>query len=314
MQGYLTVLNGKQIAPQLPKVVGAWLTGTFDGDKSVSRAAVEAFQKAFPSEDKRKAVWKLYQGPLIDYVKDAVLSHSPHTLSDERTTSPDEAEAKYVRVISAALLVLDQFLQTDSAEKALSSNKQLRAVISAKKAWELASHIHPSVRRAFYKLVTNVIGNGTQLDGKLLSSCFLAKSLHISQSGSSSQHISALIAITKSVPSVWTSDYASEIAVSRRLRQYLKLGSQKGPEAWWLQLRQFIRSIPIQAWSDDASDYIDRLPYNAAGHLLDALHEGVTNNDEPRQNVVAAWSTFVDLFSIRSVFFEMRTWMGSLSF
>lgn len=295
MQGSLTASTGKRIAPQLPKVVGAWLTGTFDADKSVSRAALESFEKAFPSEEKRKAVWKLYQTPLLEYVEDAILRHTPQTLSDERSTSPDDAEAKYVRVVSTALLVLDQLLLTDLGTNALASNEIFQAIVNSTTTWEFASHNDSSIRRAVYKLVTDAVNAGVQLDWKLLSSCFLAKSLHISQTSSSMQFINALIAITEAHPLVWTIDYAFRTPVSRRLCQYIKQGSQRGPEDWWPHLRQLIKAIPTEAWKDVA-DSDEEASYARANQLLNALHEGVMNGDELRQNATAAWSTFSDVF------------------
>jgi E3 ubiquitin-protein ligase listerin len=296
LQGFLTLSSGKRIAPQLPKVIGAWLTGAFDSDRSVSRAALESFETAFPSEEKRKAVWKIYQGPLLEYVEDAVLRHSPQTLSDERNTSPDDAEAKYVRVVSTALLALDQLLQTDLGEKALGSNETFQGIINAKKISDLASHQDPSIRKSIYKLFTDVVNQGIQLNWKQLSSCFLAKSLHISQLGSSVQYIYTLLAITRVHPSVWTTEYASKTTASRRLCQYLKQGSQRGPEAWWTHVRQLIKSIPTQVWSADITGANEELSYDSASQLLNSLHEGVVSSDEPRQNSVAAWRTYADIF------------------
>jgi len=296
LQGFLTRSSGKRIAPYLSQVVGAWLTGAFDSDKSVSRAALESFETAFPSEEKRKAVWKVYQGPLLEYVEDAALRQTPQTLSDERNTSPDDAEAKYVRVVSTALLALDQLLQIDLQEKALSSNETFQGLINAKKISDIASHQDSSIRKSVYKLVVDVVNQGIQLDWKQLSSCFLAKSLHISQLGSSVQYIHALLAITTVHPSVWTSDYASKTTASARLCQYLKKGSQRGPEAWWAHVRQLIKSIPTQVWTTDVPGANNELSYGSASQLLNALHEGVMTSDEPRQNSVAAWRTYADIF------------------
>jgi E3 ubiquitin-protein ligase listerin len=296
LQGFLTVSSGKRIAPQLPKIVGAWLTGTFDSDKSVSRAALESFETAFPSEEKRKAVWRLYQGPLLSYVEDAIFRHTPQTLSDERSTSPDDAEAKYVRVVSISLLLLDQLLQTDLGDQGLSSNETFQAIVSAKKTWEFASHKDATVRRAVYKLVVDVVNYGIELNWKTISSCFLAKSLNISQASSSAQHINALLAITKAHPAVWTTEHVSKAAVSGRLYQYLRQGSQRGPEAWWLYLRELINSIPTNLWSSSKDESHKKLSYDSAGQLLSALHEGVINSNESRQNSVAAWSTYMNVF------------------
>ncbi|ERF74531.1 hypothetical protein EPUS_08942 [Endocarpon pusillum Z07020] len=296
LQGSLTVSSGKRIASQLHKVIGAWLSGTFDSDKSVSRAALESFEVAFSSEEKRRAVWRLYQGSLLEYVEDAILRHSPQTLSDERNTTPDDAEAKHVRVVSTALHVLDRLLQIDWGDKALSSNETLQSITNANKTCELASHNDASIRRAVYKLYADAIGQRIELDWKQVSSCFLAKALHVSHTNSSAQYIDALLAITRARPSVWTTEYASKTAVARRLYQYIKQGSQRGPELWWLHLRQLIKIIPAQAWSAVAADSKEGLSYEAANQLLNALHEAIVNTDEPRQNSAAAWATYADIF------------------
>jgi E3 ubiquitin-protein ligase listerin len=296
LQGFFTRSSGKRIAPYLSKVIGAWLSGAFDTDRSVCRAALESFEAAFPSEEKRKVVWKLYRGPLLEHVQDAALRHSPQTLSDERNTSPDDAEAKYVRVVSTALLALDRLLQTDLQENDLSSNETFQSIINAKKIGDLASHQDPSMRKSVYKLMVDVVHQGIQLDWKQLSSCFLAKSLHISQLGSSVQYIDVLLAITTAHASVWSSDYASKTTASARLCQYLRKGSQRGPEVWWTHVRQLIMLIPTQVWSTDVPGPNDGLSYNSARQLLNALHEGVVTSDEPRQNSVAAWRTYADIF------------------
>ena len=99
-QGSLTTLSGKRIVPNLPKVIGPWLAGTYDQDKSVSRAATEALHKSFTTPEKRKSLWRLYGKELIEYIEDAATVQTPQTLSDERSTSPDEAQAKYVEPTS----------------------------------------------------------------------------------------------------------------------------------------------------------------------------------------------------------------------
>ena len=109
-QGSLTTLSGKRIVPNLPKVIGPWLAGTYDQDKSVSRAATEALHKSFTTPEKRKSLWRLYGKELIEYIEDAATVQTPQTLSDERSTSPDEAQAKYIRTVATALALLSAFM------------------------------------------------------------------------------------------------------------------------------------------------------------------------------------------------------------
>ena len=90
----------------MPEAVGAWLGGSFDNDKLVSRASKEAFSNVFSGQDKQRTVWKVYQAQILTYCKDALFNETVQTLSDERITSLDDAEAKYARVIGTSLLTL----------------------------------------------------------------------------------------------------------------------------------------------------------------------------------------------------------------
>jgi hypothetical protein len=101
---------GKRIARFLPKVIGAWLAGVYDNDKPVHQSALESFTRVFSTDEKRAGVWKIYQNHILDFVDDVILQQTPHTLSDERTVKPDDAEAKYARVVGTAILLLNRVL------------------------------------------------------------------------------------------------------------------------------------------------------------------------------------------------------------
>lgn len=64
--------------------------------------------QVFTTEEKRNGVWKVYQSAILDFVDDVILQQTPQTLSDERTVKPDDAEAKYARVVGTALLLLNR--------------------------------------------------------------------------------------------------------------------------------------------------------------------------------------------------------------
>ena len=87
----------------MTQVVGAWLAGLYDNDRSVIRAARDSLRQVFVSETKLKSLWRVYQPSILAFAEDAVTKETTYTLSDERTTSPDDASAKYARVIAAAI-------------------------------------------------------------------------------------------------------------------------------------------------------------------------------------------------------------------
>ena len=94
----------------MPRIIGAWMCGLYDSDKIVIRAAQDSFSRVFPSEEKQQNVWIVCQSSIIDFCCDALLKESTRTLSDERITSLDDAEAKYARVVGSTISVVTQAL------------------------------------------------------------------------------------------------------------------------------------------------------------------------------------------------------------
>ena len=94
----------------MPKLVGAWSAGLYDNDRPVAKAARDSFRQVFPTQEKISAIWRVYQFPILEYSRDAILRETVQTLSDERTVSPDDAEAKYARVVGTSISVITNML------------------------------------------------------------------------------------------------------------------------------------------------------------------------------------------------------------
>ncbi|KAJ4560309.1 hypothetical protein HRR78_000836 [Exophiala dermatitidis] len=296
LQGSLTAISGKRIAPHLPKVIGAWLSGVYDSDKLVARAAQESITAAFTTEDKRRALWKIYRDALIDYAEDAILVQTTNSLSDERSTSPDDAEAKFIRVVGNAIYLLCQVLRTNFSVAtdggAAGVPEGLKRILTDKKLWGYSYSQDPNLRRAVCTLVvvcTETVS--THLDWSAISACFVGKALASSQIGSARQLSEALLALTLHRPEIWTSDYSSKSPASKKLHQFLKNGSQRGPADFWNTIAALLRRIPLEVWAPDYSD--GHIQLSSATSLVTSLRAGVINSDEPRQNLPAAWSAYV---------------------
>ena len=94
----------------MPKLVGAWVSGLYDNDRPVAKAARESLNRVFPAEEKLQAIWKVYHSTILEYSREAILRETVQTLSDERTVSPDDAEAKYARVVGSSISVITHLL------------------------------------------------------------------------------------------------------------------------------------------------------------------------------------------------------------
>ncbi|KIX03547.1 uncharacterized protein Z518_07100 [Rhinocladiella mackenziei CBS 650.93] len=299
LQGSLTALSGKRIAPHLSKVIGPWLSGAYDSDKSVAKAAQESISISFVAEERRRALWKVYKDALIEYAEDAVLVQTSKSLSDERSTSPDDAEAKLVRVVGNAMFMLGQVIKSnfstkDAGESRADISESLRRMVTSKKLWQYAYHEDPSLRKAAFNLATICTDTmRADLDWTTISACFIGKALHSSQLGSSRQLCEAILALTTVRPEIWTSDYTSKTLASQRLFQYVRNGSQRGPAEFWTSLALLIKKLPLRVWRTHPVK--DKVSLQDTTTLIDSLLAGITSTEEPRQNLETAWLAYVDV-------------------
>ncbi|KAL2799808.1 hypothetical protein BJX66DRAFT_292674 [Aspergillus keveii] len=297
VQGSVASIVGKRIARFLPKVIGAWLAGVYDNDKPVHQSALESFTRVFSTDEKRAGVWKIYQSHILDFVDDVILQQTPHTLSDERTVKPDDAEAKYARVVGTAILLLNRVLGNTTKEDRQSDLHTLVNLLSSKSLWAFCYHDDPFVRRSLYILLrTAVSGEPEELDWKLLSAALIGKSLSAPQLGSASELSETLLLVTSIRPQIWTTDYSGKSSASKRLLQYIRKGSQSGPEVFWSNLYQLLQLVPIQTLASlDSNSTGDNIGLASARALMDALHEGLSSRDEPQQNKTLGWKIYVEV-------------------
>ncbi|PGG97584.1 hypothetical protein AJ79_09147 [Helicocarpus griseus UAMH5409] len=293
LQGRFVSLSGRRIAPYISKVIGAWLAGLYDNDKLVFRAAQESVVRAFPTEEKRQSLWKVYQSAIFEFVVDAVLQQTPQTLSDERTVRPDEAEAKHARVVATALQVFNQLLAKASTLQLEKDSDSIATLIGSNSLWSFSCHEDPFVRRSVYDLLrSSLLVERNLIEWNKISACFLSKALPKSQLGSALDFSDILLTLTKEHPQIWTSDYSGKTSATKRLYQYIRKGSEGGDAAYWHNLHLLLKSVPIeiliaQPVSDDST-------VQDANHLMEAIHESVQSRDEQRGSLGAAWSCFLD--------------------
>ncbi|WEW54912.1 hypothetical protein PRK78_000339 [Emydomyces testavorans] len=293
LQGYVVSTTGRRIARYIPRVIGAWLAGLYDNDKLVIRAAQESVIRAFPTEEKRQTIWKIYQSAIIEFVVDAVVQQTPLTLSDERTVRPDEADAKHARVAATALQMLTRLLARTSARHLEKDSHLFQTLFGSRSLWQLAHHEDSFVRRSLYELcqisITAACG---YLEWKTISAQVLSKSLSVDQHGSASEFSSLLLNLTKARSEVWSSDYSGKTASSKRLLQYIKKGSQGASSSFWRNLQVLLQIIPVEVLFPQPQDASTKL--QVASSVMEAFLEGISSKEEPRSNLSAAWSSYIE--------------------
>ncbi|KAI0010945.1 hypothetical protein F4779DRAFT_575304 [Xylariaceae sp. FL0662B] len=276
----------KRMERYVPKIVSSWLSGTFDRDRTVSRVATEGLASFLTTPEKVLQFWKRCQTQILDYASDTI-KETPDTLSDGRSTSTDDAEAKYYRVLGSSLALVLNLLQKLGTSELEKSQDNYDSFFEHDKVWTSVTSNDAVVRRLSCQLLSICLEKRPDRIGAdlaRLSKIFIAEGLKCSQMDSAADYISALTKLTARHPTVWTSDYAGNKSPTSRLKSFLEKGSQGGTARFWGALGQLLDVVPTGVLPEDL---------DAALEFLRSIRLGVTRRDEPRGNAVEAWSTYL---------------------
>jgi hypothetical protein len=285
----------KRIAKRLPDFVGPWLAGTFDRDKRVSKAASDALSSFLPTKEKEEAFWKAVQNRALGFASEAV-RETPDTLSDERSTTKQDSEAKYYRVVGASLsLVLNLVRRGDisSLQDGLASYLEVPAI------WTMPSAEDPFVRRVFYQFLSTLLDTQPNLlEPRLqqIGRALISDGLKKSQLQSATDLLRALARLTRHFPQVW----GTQKHILQRLENFVARGSQGGGEEFWRALDQLLQICP------DKAPQVDVL-----SSFLAAMRKGIANRLESQasraqgfQSYACVFDLFLDHFSPTTGFLE----------
>ncbi|KAF2204969.1 hypothetical protein GQ43DRAFT_363503 [Delitschia confertaspora ATCC 74209] len=288
LQGAICVSAGKRVAKYMPKAVGAWLSGLYDTDRATVKATQDSLRQVFSTVEKLQNVRRAYQQPILEYCRDAISNETALTLSDERTVSPDDAEAKYGRVISACIAVIGSLLTELRPEDLAKCQSDYETLLGTDKIWTFATNSDASVRRSLHRFLRTCLSTQPESVEKNLdaiSKAYLSNALNSDQAGSSYEYANTLAQLTARFPMVWTDHYSSKTSVTKRLRQFLKRGSQSSPREFWEQVKCIVESLPKDVIPDTAADVAE---------TLSAMRGGIIRKEEPRTNIPVAFSVYLD--------------------
>jgi hypothetical protein len=229
----------KRMAKKLPSFVGAWLAGTFDRDKRVLRAASDALAAFLQTKEKEEAFWKAVQTRALDFATEAI-KETPDTLSDERSTTKQDSDAKYYRVVGASLSLALNLLRKGDMDVLQDG---FTSYLDADALWTMPKAEDAFVRRAFYQLLYALLETKPEiLEPRLqqVGKTLVSDSMKKSQTGSATDLLMVLTSLTKRFPQVW----GTQKHPFNRLQQFVAQGSQGGAEAYWLALDQLLQVLP----------------------------------------------------------------------
>ena len=284
----------KRFEKYIPKIVGSWLAGTFDRDRAVARVARDGITFLFDSEEKVAVLWKRCQPQILEYAQEAV-KETPQTLSDERTMSTEDANAKYFRVIGGSLsLVINLLLKLGDGDIAEHQEKYEAILADSKKVWSFAASDDATVRRSTAQLLLICLDKqpeSIKANLEVVSHAFISEALRSSQSSSALQLIQVLEGLTREHAEVWTTSYKGKKSPIVRLRSFIEKGSQGGPPEFWTALQALIAKIPEIVLPTESETGLQ---------FLDSYRKGIINREESRNNALEAWWSYLQVVELLS--------------
>ncbi|OTA93758.1 hypothetical protein M434DRAFT_395290 [Hypoxylon sp. CO27-5] len=277
----------KRTEKHVPKIVGSWLAGTFDKDKAVSRAAIEGLSSFLTTPEKVVQFWKRCQAQILEYASNAI-KETAETLSDERTTNADDAEAKYHRVLASSLALVLNLLQKLDLQDLEKFQDNYDQFFEQDKVWASVTANDSVVRRLSCQLLSVCLEKRPGRIGAdlaRLSKTFVAEGLKCNQTGSAADYVNALTELTAKHPTVWTSEYRGKKSLASRLKGFLEKGSQSGTSRFWLLLNQLLDVVPTSVLPKDLDGALE---------FLKSMRLGLTRREEPRNNAIDGWSTYLN--------------------
>ncbi|KAF3767126.1 hypothetical protein M406DRAFT_61149 [Cryphonectria parasitica EP155] len=277
----------KRMEKRIPKVAGTWLVGSFDRDKPVARATTQGLSAVFTTEEKVTQFWKKCQLQILQYATEAI-TETPDTLSDERSTKPEDAEAKYYRAIAGGLSLVLGLLQRLSHEDTTKFYTEYETFFSSgpgDSAWSFATADDSRVRQIVYQLLRLCLEKQQALldphmprIAKIITSDALKKP----QLGSADELLGVLIELTRLNRELW----GTKRSPLSRLRSFIERGSQGGRPSFWDGLDKLLAILPTDSISE-----------GAASEFFKSFRTGISRREEPRTNAPYAWRCYLNAVS-----------------
>lgn len=271
----------KRMERHIPTIVGAWLAGLYDRDRVVSRAANTGLSSFLNTPEKVLGFWKKCQNQILDFAIEGI-QETEETLSDERSTTKEDSEAKYFRVVTASLSLVLGLLQKVADDDIAKAQSKYDDFFAEDDVWKGITYSDPSVRKTVCQLVF------VCLDRKLpcaqeakVRQAIVTGGLKTNQAGSGLEYVRALTKLSQANPDIWTA--GEKKSSFSRLQSFIAKGSQGSAPKFWEHLDQLLSLIPP-----------DILTPENASSLLTSLKSGVTNREEPRTNTSFAWKCYID--------------------
>lgn len=290
---------GKKYAKYLRDTIGVWLAGLFDTDRSASKICRESINFSFGNnQEKISNIWKVFALQIFHYSHQMIAFETKDTISDERFSSRDESEAKYVRVLQAAILLMVHALHDLNSQEISDDLVSLLSDIFSQEAlFECFSSRDFGLKKAAYlsfktlvtsKYATTILNKSMY---KSLSKAmvkgikFDSKTKPLLYSGILVTILDTIVCVTMYDASFWINIKKSD----DRLLSLIKLGSLNSEPIYYDVIFKLLTSLPDEFLSVRQIEKFE--PFYLA--LIESV-----GNEKSIQFIEKGWKVVIQLMTI----------------
>ncbi|KAK0721795.1 hypothetical protein B0T26DRAFT_769497 [Lasiosphaeria miniovina] len=263
---------------RVSSIIGPWLAGTFDKDKGVARIATEGLASLLKTEEKLNQFWRKLQSQILDFAIEAI-RESPSTLSDLRSSTPEDANGKYFRVVGCSLSLVLALVRKAEPTKL---QGLLGRYFEVDSIWSLATAEEPFVRRTLFQLLQTCVETSPEsIKSRLpqIGRAIFVDGLKTAQSGSATDFVAVMASLTKTFPQIW----GTKQEPLSRLQRLVEKGSQGGSAAYWQELDRLLAALGKKPISP------------AMVNFMKSLRTGISDRLEPRANAPYGWRVYLNM-------------------
>lgn len=142
----------RNIAPYLKQLAGPWFVAQCDTYAPAASAATICFNEAFPPQKLSEAI-AYCQEEILNYIYENLVVHTPQTLCNAKTMTPEEIESKYIRTVTSSLQGYGLYLTRLTSAQLQGAKDLNKKLVSDAKFWKLSKHESAQIRSAWFGAV-----------------------------------------------------------------------------------------------------------------------------------------------------------------
>lgn len=268
-------------------MVPTWLAGTFDNDKGVAKAATSGWDSLLHSDEKMASLLKQSQGAVLAYAQEG-LDETPETLSDERSMSPDDVKATYIRLIGNCIDMVTYLMKSLSEDDRKKYSSKYETFFGTTDFLECTSSEDAHLRRSSIRLINTCVFRHPSIiksNLKPIAQALLSHALNSNQLGSAYDLLELVKILTAKFPEIWT-ETSSKKGPLTRFRTFVEKGSQRGDSGYWPCLASLVTIMPQEVLPPKTVTLLD---------VLSSVRTGIRNRDEPKTNLPIAWAAYIKI-------------------